>query len=79
MPGLEIEDWSKPEEFKRTLSEYYSPAANTYSTEMRTPKASLEDIARDWREGGVRLYDMPAHSTEMQYHLELLYYLIKIL
>jgi hypothetical protein len=81
MPGIEIEDWTKPEEFVRTLKEYYS--SNVKAFDFKTPKASLEQIANDWIEGGVKLYDMPAHATDMQYHLmmpvkELLPYISRI-
>ena len=82
MPGIEIEDWSRPEIFERgALKEYFNP--NTYAPSMLTPKASLEQISRDWVEGGVRLYDMPAHARDMQYHVmmaveELLPYISRI-
>jgi len=81
MPGIEIEDWTKPKEFVRTLKEYYS--SNVKAFDFKTPKASLEQIANDWIEGGVKLYDMPAHATDMQYHLmmpvkELLPYISRI-
>ena len=82
MPGIEIEDWSRPEIFERaTLKEYFNP--NTYASSMVTPKASLEQISLDWVEGGVRIYDIPAHAQDMQYHLmmpveELLPYISRI-
>ena len=82
MPGIEVEEWSRPEIFERgTLREYFNP--NTYASAMTTPKASLEQISRDWVEGGVRIYDMPAHAQDMQYHLmmpvaELLPYISRI-
>jgi hypothetical protein len=82
MPGIEVEDWSRPEIFERgALKEYFNP--NTYASSMVTPKASLEQISRDWVEGGVRIYDMPAHAQDMQYHLmmpveELLPYISRI-
>ena len=82
MPGVEIEDWSRPELFERgALQEYFNP--NTYASAMVTPKASLDQISRDWVEGGVRIYDIPAHAQDMQYHLmmpveELLPYISRI-
>lgn len=67
MPGIEIKDWSAPQLYDTSLKEYFMP--NTYSTAMTTPAASLDQISRDWVEGGVRLYDMPAHAQDMEYHL----------
>ena len=36
---------------------------------MTTPRKMLDDIAADWRDGGVMAYDAPMDSTDMRYHV----------
>jgi len=36
---------------------------------MTTPRKMLDDIAADWRDGGVMAYDAPLDSTDMRYHV----------
>ena len=38
-------------------------------TTMTTPRKMLDDIATDWRDGGVMAYDAPMDSTDMRYHV----------
>ena len=38
-------------------------------TKMRAPRMSIEDIMKDWAEGGVRLYNDPAPNNLMAYHV----------
>jgi hypothetical protein len=41
----------------------------TAGTVMRTPRSTLQDVLDDWVEGGVKLYDDPAPTDHMRYHV----------
>ena len=41
----------------------------TAGVEMRTPRATLQDVLDDWVGGGVKLYDDPAPTDHMRYHV----------
>jgi hypothetical protein len=36
---------------------------------MPTPAVGLESVIQDWAEGGVRIYDTPMNTNQMQYHV----------
>tara|TARA_Y100001963_G_scaffold79038_1_gene109706 strand:+ start:1 stop:1026 length:1026 start_codon:yes stop_codon:yes gene_type:complete len=36
---------------------------------MPTPAVGLESVIEDWAEGGVRIYDTPMNTNQMQYHV----------
>jgi len=73
MEGITVEDYGKAEEVDVSLNEYGigGPAAVTpqQSTEMPTPRASLQQVAQDWMDGGVQIYDAPMNTNQMQYHM----------
>ena len=67
MPGIEIEDWSRPEPVERTLKE--AMPAPPQTRPMVTPEVSLQSVAQDWMDGGVQVYDMPMNTNDMRYHV----------
>jgi len=77
-PAMEIEDWSKPEKAERTVKEIKLnefgtqggvPTAPVQSRDVQTPRISLKDIAQDWMDGGVQVYDAPMNTHNMLYHV----------
>jgi hypothetical protein len=44
------------------------PVRRTPTDPMNTPRASLEDVIKDWGHG-VQIYDMPVNTTDMRYHV----------
>jgi hypothetical protein len=44
------------------------PSARAPSGIMRTPRATLEDVLKDWAHG-VQIYDRPVDTTDMRYHV----------
>ena len=36
---------------------------------MPTPAVGMEDLIQDWSEGGVKVYDTPMNTNQMQYHV----------
>ena len=72
MEGITVEDYGKAEEVDVSLNEYGSVGAAVtpqQSTEMPTPRASLQQVAQDWMDGGVQIYDAPMNTNQMQYHM----------
>jgi hypothetical protein len=41
------------------------------SPPMVTPRGALGQIAADWQQGGVMLYDVPMNTNDMRYHVML--------
>jgi hypothetical protein len=39
------------------------------SRKMVTPRPTLDDVAADWKEGGVMAYDVAMDTTDMRYHV----------
>ena len=39
------------------------------SREVPTPRSQLKDIAQDWMDGGVQVYDVPMNVADMRYHV----------
>jgi len=60
-------------ETKEPLQEFgtqgHSATAPVQSPDIPTPKVSLKDIAQDWMDGGVQVYDAPMNTNQMQYHV----------
>ena len=74
MEGIAVEDYGKPEEVDVSLNEYsfggmMPSMPQQQGREMPTPVASLAQVAQDWMDGGVQLYDAPMNTNQMQYHL----------
>jgi hypothetical protein len=41
----------------------------TQNPAMVTPRGSLAQVASDWQQGGVMLYDVPMNTNDMRYHV----------
>ena len=39
------------------------------SDPLPTPRLSLSQVAQDWMQGGVQIYDMPTNVNDMRYHV----------
>ena len=39
------------------------------SDPLPTPRLSLNQVAQDWMQGGVQIYDMPTNVNDMRYHV----------
>ena len=70
--GLNIgpSGYSFPEE----ITKLRETALGTYlnargSQAMKTPRMSLDNVARDWVDAGVMAYDVPMDTTNMGYHV----------
>ena len=40
-----------------------------YGREMPTPRGTLDSVAMDWAEGGVKQYDAAMNTSDMRYHV----------
>ena len=64
-------------ENKETLQEYgfgglagaVSSVRTPATPSLPTPAVALQNIANDWREGGVMVYDHPMDARDMRYHV----------
>ena len=83
-PNIELVNAPKDVRESKIMKEFYGNGvasgfggvasnlgAQRYSMgrKMETPRPSLQDIIDDWAEGGVQLYDAPADTTDMRYHV----------
>ena len=70
--GLNIgaSGYSFPEEITKLRETALSTYLNARGGQsMRTPRMSLDSVARDWVDGGVMAYDVPMDTTNMGYHV----------
>jgi len=75
VPGINIVDWSSIHRTNvrgtvRTVRENYLNGISTLD-QMKTPRVSLEDAAKDWQEGKLKIYDVAMNTTDMRYHVML--------
>ena len=69
--GLNVVSIDRVDLIATSLKSINEDVYSMYQTNMsfKTPRASIEDVVRDWSEGGVMDYDTPMSAQYMRYHV----------